>query len=234
MSISSALSGLSTSCAGSLTTLLTSNFATCADVLQLASVSDLSSANSTLNSGCSGDLKSGALIPTALSQIITNYNGVRDLLCTKYRSNNTYCITQTLGAAQNATGTQFTISQLTSLMSGQDTANFLSAIPKSSYCTDCGHAITTEALKIVQNVQSSAVSTVQSAASGKCGANFSDGSLPSTITTTSTANSTSANAASASTKPNAAAHVTTPHFLSVKSLAILGTLFAAALGATIA
>jgi hypothetical protein len=62
---------------------------------------------------------------------------VRSLLCTQHQANGSYCVPEVLSAAQNATGTQLTISALTSLASGDQASTFLDAIPSSVYCTDC-------------------------------------------------------------------------------------------------
>jgi len=209
MSLNDVLTGLSSSCQSALPGLLTSSFASCANVLGLVSVatssgsivepltsyiedlctttpctaSDLSGAKTIIDNGCSTDIANGSVIPTALELVIDNFGGVRSLLCTKYTSNNTYCVPEVLSAAQNSSGTELSLSTLTSLLSSGDATSFLSTIPKSVYCTDCGDAITTEAIAIAANVSAGSEDTIKNAASQQCGASFADGNLPSTIST---------------------------------------------------
>ena len=97
----------------------------------------LNNASSIVTNACQSDIESGSLIPTALNTVIEQYGGVRSLLCTQHQGNGSYCVPEVLSAAQNATGTQLTISALTSLASGDQASTFLDAIPSSVYCTDC-------------------------------------------------------------------------------------------------
>lgn len=245
MSISSILGDLSSSCQGALTGLLTSDFSTCANVLGIANIASasgsvvtpvntyiqgictnapctqaaLNNASSTIQTGCSSDLSSGSSIPVALEAIVNNYGDIRSLLCTKQTANNTYCVTQTLYAVQNTTGTQLTITALEGIFSNSSTSNFLDSIPTSVYCTDCGHAIVTEALPIVQNVSSSDKSTFSKDVSDKCGASFVDGKLPSDISTVSNSSESTSSSKSVSAGRSLV--------LSSKTVAVLGALAAA-------
>ncbi|KAK9893358.1 hypothetical protein P389DRAFT_20210 [Cystobasidium minutum MCA 4210] len=256
----SALSGLSTQCQGALPRLLTSSFATCADVLglvQLASASgsivpaldsyigdlctttpctssDLSNADSIIEQGCSSDIQSGSLIPTALQLIIQNFDGIRTLLCTQQTSNSSYCIPEILYAAQNATGTEFNLTTLSSIAGDQSAgANLLSAVPSSVYCTDCGEAITIEAIQIIQKSNASseeAVNTVRQSAQQQCGAGFANGTtLPAGITTSSSSNSSSVSSNSKNNNTGAAIAG-----FSTKQAVVFGTLAATLASALVA
>ncbi|CAD6566612.1 MAG: hypothetical protein CYPHOPRED_000949 [Cyphobasidiales sp. Tagirdzhanova-0007] len=270
MSISSVLGDLSSSCQSSLSSLLTSDFSTCADVLGLANIasasgsivsplndylidictsppctqSALSNATSTIQTGCSNDIASNALIPTALEAIINNYGDIRSLLCTRTQqtSNNFYCLTQVLDADQSSSGTPLTISALEATVNGGNYSSFFDSIPAGAFCTDCGHAISTETLKLVKDIYPSSLSTYESAFSTKCGskaiqqtlrcfvltspsppAGFIDGQIPSDI---STAGATSVG----STSSGHTGGADRSRMLNGKTLTILGTLAAVMAG----
>lgn len=121
------------------------------------------------------------MIPTALQLVIQNFNGIRAVACTQRTSNSSYCVPEILYAAQNATGTQFNISTLTSLANAGtgNTLNFLEGVPQDIYCGDCGNAVVTEGesilhmeLFILKYVRLTAVallsSSVHSLTSSKC------------------------------------------------------------------
>jgi hypothetical protein len=128
---------------------------------------------------------------------------------------------------QNATGTEFTLSALSSLATGSNSSAFLSSIPKSVYCTDCGDAIVTEALNIATNVSASAADELKNSAVQECGSSFGDGQLPQGI---STAGSTGVSSSSTSNGGSGAA--ARGMQLSGKTVTIIGTISAAVLGAS--
>lgn len=72
---------------------------------------------------------------------------------------------------------------------------------KGAYCTDCGHALFTQAAAI----KPSGTSTNATAASGnlaaKCGASFTDGQLPSTVKVAGTGSSAAKNSGAAQDTP---------------------------------
>jgi len=105
----------------------------------------------------------------------------------------------------------------------------LESIPSSVYCTDCGDAITTEALLIAANISSEAAATASQAAVSKCGANFGDGQLPSDIETagsTGIASSSNSSGGSGAAGPSLV--------LSSKAFALVATFTAVVAGVSIA
>lgn len=202
------LTNLTASCQAALPSLLTSNFATCADFIGLAQLAtpsgslvdslngylgdlctttpcnqtDLTTTAGSLNSSCSADVQSGSLIPIVLVDLIANFNDIRNLLCTKNTNTSDYCLIETLSTAQNATGVQLTLSTLTEVVSSPNgTAALLSRIPSSVYCTDCGHALVTEIIPIAAKIDNSTANAVREVAVQQCGANFGDGQIPPTV-----------------------------------------------------
>jgi len=213
-SIGSLASGLSTNCQTAAGSLLTSDFGTCSNVIGLVGVvgstgsvvsplnnwitgicsatpcsnSTLSSATQTVSSACGPDAQKGSVVAGALTSIVSNYNVVKDLLCTQYASNSTFCVPFLLGNVQTATGVNVTMNEVISLLTGGASQSF-NNIPPSVYCNDCGHALLTQsnALTAATNVGSVPAGTnasstgASSAAAGVCGASFNDNKLPSTI-----------------------------------------------------
>lgn len=164
--------------------------------------STLTSAESTIQSSCSSDLNNGSTLVVALDTLLQNYTVVRDVACLQSTTNNTYCITQTLSAIQNATGTQITSSYITSLLDSNSTElNSLIGLDASVLCTSCTKAIYQEISKAIPSI---ADSTIGKAILSKCGSDFGTGSMPSGVaeqgssaTTSAVASSTSASAARA-------------------------------------
>lgn len=213
-SIGSLAAGLSTSCQTAAGSLLTSEFGTCSNIIGLVSVvgatgsvisplnnwisgvcsatpcsnATLTSATQTITSGCGADALKGSAIAAALTNIISNYNPVKDLLCTQYSSNSTFCVPYLLGNVQTATGINITLNEVVSMLSGGASQSFAN-VPPSAYCNDCGHALVTQsnALTAATNVGSVTAGTnvsstgASSSAAGVCGASFNDNKLPSTI-----------------------------------------------------
>lgn len=259
--LESALTGLSSSCQSALPSLLTSSFASCAQVVNLVSIatsssesivtpitnyidslctttpcsqSDLDTASNIVTSGCSSDIQSGSAIPVALDDLIKNFGGVRSLLCTKQTSNNTYCVPEIISAAQNATGSPITLSSLSSLVSGGSTSaatTFLDSIPKSVYCNDCGSAIVSEAEKIAQNISSDAASQLKSAAQQQCGSTTFGDGTLPEGISTAGSSGVSSSSSSSSSSSGTGAAGRGVN-LSGKTLTIIGTISAAVLGAS--
>lgn len=92
-------------------------------------------------------------------------------MLTPYDSNNTRCITQTLYAIQNATGTELSVDSLTSVLTGSNTTllNQIGNLNSSVLCTDCNQAMYAEVKSKNATV---AEGTIGKAINSKCGANF--------------------------------------------------------------
>lgn len=132
--------------------------------------STLSSAETSLASGCSAELSSGNAIVEGLDAILMNYNGVRNVACLQSSSNNSRCLTQTLYAVQNATGDSITVNFLESLISGNSTdLSSLVGLDSNVLCTECVKGMYQQAVAANATV---ANSPVASAISSKCGSNF--------------------------------------------------------------
>ncbi|KAM0753677.1 hypothetical protein T439DRAFT_322565 [Meredithblackwellia eburnea MCA 4105] len=228
-SVTSALGGLSTNCQTAATSLLTSSFGTCVNVLGLVNVlsasgsiisplnswlsgacsqtcssSTLSTASSTIESGCSTDIQNGTAIAVGLETLTTNYTAVKNVLCLQAVSNSTFCLSNLLTAVQTATGTNVTTSTVTSLLTDgvSSLTSLLSEVPASSLCTDCTHAMVSK-LQVLASSTSTSSSSALSAVSSECGASFVDGSIPSTVQEASSSNSSSSASASASSSKSA-------------------------------
>ncbi|KAH9454158.1 hypothetical protein MJO29_007121 [Puccinia striiformis f. sp. tritici] len=203
--------GLSPGCQAAAGGLLTSEFGTCSNIMGLVSVigasgsiiaplttwisgvctaapcsSDtLKQASQSVNNGCSSDIQKGSGIAMALQMIVGNYNGAKDLLCTQYTSNSTFCIPSILGNVESASGQNITISQVTSILSGSMTpaSQALANVPSGTYCTDCGHALVTQSAAFMASsgASSSNSTSATSSISNTCGASFNDGKIPSSV-----------------------------------------------------
>ncbi|ORY75380.1 hypothetical protein BCR35DRAFT_343421 [Leucosporidium creatinivorum] len=113
--------GLSGSCQAAATSLVTTPFAACIDIVGLAGVfsasgsvvgpldnwlhgacarscsdSDLASAKSLLDQGCKQDIADGSALATGLNAVVANYTAARNLLCLEAKSNSSFCLPATL------------------------------------------------------------------------------------------------------------------------------------------
>lgn len=214
-STSSALglaSDLSSGCQAAAGGLLTSDFGACSNIVGLVSVigasgsiltpltnwvsgvcsatpcttDTLKQANQTVSTGCSSDIQKNSVIAVALQTIVSNYNGARDMLCTQYTANSTFCVPSILGNIQTASGSNITINEIVSLVSGNVTpaGKAFANVPSGTYCNDCGHALATQSaafLAAANGGNSTTNSSATSAISTTCGASFADGKIPSTV-----------------------------------------------------
>ncbi|KAG0141606.1 hypothetical protein CROQUDRAFT_34731, partial [Cronartium quercuum f. sp. fusiforme G11] len=207
--LSGLVSGLSTSCQAAAGSLLSSDFGGCSNVIGLVSVlgaqgsvvsplnnwisgvcsanpcstSTLSTAQASVNAGCGDDVSKGVSAAISLSTIVTNYNAVRNLLCTQYTSNGTFCVPSILGNVQTVSGKNVSIMQVQGVLTQGSAAltSMLSSIPTGAYCVDCGKAIFVEAADIKTTGTTTNATAASGTLSDKCGASFADGKLPSTV-----------------------------------------------------
>jgi len=210
-------------------------------VSPLCSADTLKQATQTVTSGCSAEIQKGSAVVGALTAVVSNYPGARNLLCTQYSSNSTFCVMSIIENVQAATGRNFTTAELTSLLSGgMPSSGPASASPPSTaYCNDCGHAVVTQSANFLAgsgaggSMNSSAMSASMAGGSmnastagpmisiaSTCGASFADGKVPSSVRI----------AGKDSAKPNSAgAALRIPAALAVAAPVALGTLFIASL-----
>ncbi|KAJ9098342.1 hypothetical protein QFC19_006466 [Naganishia cerealis] len=164
---------------------------------QLGGNSTLQSAESSITSSCSSDLSSSNGLVTGLQQVVSLYPTVRSVVCLENTSNHTRCITETLYAIQNATGTELSVNGITSLLSGTNTTllNEIGNLNASVLCTPCTQAM----YKAVEARNASVASgTIGKAINTKCGANFTTGNSSSITSGDASASSSAVASGSAS------------------------------------
>lgn len=162
---------------------------------QTCSSSVLATASSQVQTGCATDLASANPVAEILNTLVSNYTQVTGLACLQASSNATFCLTNLLSGIQNSTGTPITLNSITSLISGNGLASMLNSLPASTLCTDCAHGIVTKAQVLVP---ASSASTLNGDVSGKCGASFVDGKVPSTVRPYSNSSNSSGSAVTSS------------------------------------
>ncbi|KAI0769643.1 hypothetical protein BD413DRAFT_476957 [Trametes elegans] len=163
----------------------------------------LASVVSSVNSGCSTELSSFGLNNVGTDQLTslvqTAYPTVRQVACLGDTSNsNALCVTETLNNLEPYTGT-LTVSNIESVAS-QIAAGTVPNVPSNVTCTDCTKA----AYNIVQQNFAGLFSGAASDVSSTCGASFTDGAQPSSVTQLA---SDSTASAAASNSQNGAAGV---------------------------
>ncbi|KAJ9125774.1 hypothetical protein QFC24_002558 [Naganishia onofrii] len=171
LSLSSLLSVFSSS--GSIVAPL-DNYLNTLCAATACSNSTLQSVSSSITTSCSSDLGSSNGLVTGLQQVVNLYPTVRAVVCLEDNSTNTRCITETLYAIQNATGTQLSVDGITSLLSGTNTTllNEIGNLNSTVLCTPCTQAMYKE---VAARNASVASGTIGKAINSKCGANFTTG-----------------------------------------------------------
>ncbi|KAI0329200.1 hypothetical protein GY45DRAFT_1325301 [Cubamyces sp. BRFM 1775] len=133
-------------------------------------------------SGCSSDLSSLGLSDVngdeLTSLVQTIYPTVRQVAClSDTQNNNTLCITETLDNLEPYTG-PLTASNIESLVTGIIGGGSLPNLPANVTCTDCTKA----AYNILQKNFGDLVDGYASTVSSTCGASFTDGATPASVT----------------------------------------------------
>lgn len=167
--------GQNDSLIGPLTTYVGSNLCPAA----ACSNSTLSSADSTIKSSCSSEIKSGQnILPSILDLVITNYNAVKSASCLEdTKSNNQLCIIQTLTNIQENIGQNVSLNTITNLNKGglsaaQPLLQKL-ASNSSAFCTDCNKGLLTTLAPAFQSyLNASTNQAVQQAFTQGCGQTF--------------------------------------------------------------
>ncbi|KAI0633316.1 hypothetical protein C8Q77DRAFT_1057496, partial [Trametes polyzona] len=158
----------------------------------------------TVTSGCNTELGQLGLTDvdagSLTSLVQTAYPTVRQVVCLG-DNNNALCLTETLNNLEPYTGplTTANIQSLASQIEGGTVPN----LPSNVTCTDCTKA----AYNIVQQNFNGLISGFSSEVSSTCGATFTDGAQPSSVTQLATDSTASAAASS-----NAAAGMLTAQF----------------------
>ncbi|CDO74345.1 hypothetical protein BN946_scf184645.g1 [Trametes cinnabarina] len=166
----------------------------------------LASVVQSVTSGCSSELTSLGLSNVDAGELTTlvqmAYPTARQVACLGDTSNNNaLCVTETLNNIQPYTGT-LTVSNIDSIAS-QVMSGSLPNLPSNVTCTDCTKA----AYNIVQQNFGDLTSGFSGDVNSTCGASFTDGSQPSSVTqlasdsTQSASQSGTANAASGLSAP---------------------------------
>lgn len=146
----------------------------CASSTPKCSNSTLTSANNTLNSACSSDVSGGgsaATIIQTVQQVLGSYPQFITAACSKNSTTNSFCLTETLTAVQNATGQDVSVSNVASLLSGSSSglSGLGNSLTGGQLCTGCVAGFYQQARAANASITSSPVGqTIQS----QCGANF--------------------------------------------------------------
>jgi len=146
----------------------------CASSTPTCSNSTLTSANNTINSACSSDISGGgtaATIIQTVQQVLGSYPQFKTAACSKNSTTNSFCLTETLTAVQNATGQDVSVSNVASLLSGgsDGLSGLGNSLSGGKLCTGCVAGFYQQAKAANASITSSPVGqTIQS----QCGANF--------------------------------------------------------------
>ncbi|KAN0065523.1 hypothetical protein ACQY0O_001360 [Thecaphora frezii] len=165
----------------------------------------LNSTVQSLSTACADDVKKGASLPTIILTLLQNYDAVRSVGCLQDTSNKQLCLIETLYAVQNATGKPLTLQAVSAILSGDSTATQQIvglASNKTLLCTNCNDAILTSlstasiSTSSKANATQSPIAQLAQGAGQTCGANFTDGQIPTSVKQTAQGSSTSASSSS--------------------------------------
>ncbi|WVQ72442.1 hypothetical protein IAR50_001994 [Cryptococcus sp. DSM 104548] len=170
----------------------------CASSTPTCSNDTLTSAQSSIQSGCSSDISEGGTSGTevsALQGLLEHYTEFQAAACSTNSSTSDYCVTETLTTVQNSIGGNLTISDVTSLMSGSSSSSNISSVFTSGQlCTDCVSGIYYEALQANASIASN---TIGQGLTSKCGSDFGT-TAPDTASSSSSASASSTSSSSSS------------------------------------
>ncbi|KAG0143642.1 hypothetical protein CROQUDRAFT_677505 [Cronartium quercuum f. sp. fusiforme G11] len=184
------IGSLSSSCQGAAAGLMTSDFATCANIMDfipvigatgsivtpfsnwvtttcpLAPCSDAtaSAALTSINQGCASDIAKGVPTAVSLSSIVANYGALRTMVCAQYVSNSTFCATTLFSAIEKATTKPVTVTNLETFITEgfSSLVPLLAAVPNSQYCNACGKELYIDASKIKTVAKTSSAASASS------------------------------------------------------------------------
>ncbi|KAH9456647.1 hypothetical protein MJO28_006722 [Puccinia striiformis f. sp. tritici] len=208
---------LSPPCQLAASGLVTGEFGTCANIIGLVSILEakesivapidawvsgacssapcskegLATASQTIKTGCAADLKEGSVTAVAMYSILTHYDVTRDMFCTQYKSNSTFCLPYVLGNVESQSGEKMTLGEMISLITGKFTKadrSFM-AVPTSAYCNPCGQAIVGKSAIMIDAIRKDPVGIPFNYTSSEgvhvisdiCGPSFEDKQLPNVV-----------------------------------------------------
>ncbi|KAI7949683.1 hypothetical protein MJO28_008504, partial [Puccinia striiformis f. sp. tritici] len=208
---------LSPPCQLAASGLLTGEFGTCANVLGLVSIIEakqsivapidawisgactsapcskegLATASQMIKTGCASDLKQGTIAAVALYSVITHYDVTRDMFCTQYKENSTYCLPHVMDTVESQSGEKMTLGEMISLITGKFTKadRSIMAVPKHAYCNPCGQAIVSQSAIMIDAIRKDPVgipfnytsSPTVHLVSDICGPSFEPKELPDSV-----------------------------------------------------
>ncbi|KAJ7446185.1 hypothetical protein B0H11DRAFT_2085466 [Mycena galericulata] len=139
----------------------------------------LASVVSNVTSGCASDLSGvGASVPATVTQLVQEiYPTVRNVMCLKDDASNQLCVTETLNNLEDIVGKL----SFSSLDSGTLVSDFQTVVASASNlaCTDCTKAAFTLISPLTQQFPEATTGI-----DALCGANFIDGSSPTSVSQT--------------------------------------------------
>ncbi|ODN94275.1 hypothetical protein L198_05131 [Cryptococcus wingfieldii CBS 7118] len=200
-----------------------------ADSTPTCSNDTLTSAQSSIDSGCSSDISDGGSSGTevsALKGLLAHYTEFQAAACSTNTSTSDYCVTETLTTIQNAVGGNLTTSDVTSLLSGSNSSNsssnssIASVFTTGQLCTDCVNGMCYEALQANSSI---AGNIIDKGLTSKCCSDFGT-KAPDTA---SSASSSSASSANTSSSSSSAGSVATPFVGLLATAGIAGSVLGA-------
>ncbi|KAK4048802.1 hypothetical protein OIV83_004568 [Microbotryomycetes sp. JL201] len=195
---------LTKECQTAAASLLSTPFATCANVLGLArtfaeqgsiipgfnswlaqactttcTTEEIDQSAATLTNGCEQDLANGSMLAQALVVLVSNYTTFQDFVCLQDAQDDSFCMVDSLESIQNATDT-ITASALSQIVVNGTASLFplAASLPPSTICTDCIHGLITQLAPILGPQM---VAVAGQVLNSTCGPNFVDGKLPSSV-----------------------------------------------------
>ncbi|CAK9786312.1 unnamed protein product [Cutaneotrichosporon oleaginosum] len=148
---------------GYLTSLCASSTPTCSN-------SSLTSAASSVRSGCQQELADQSSIANLFLTVVENYTPIKTAACSKNATNNEFCAADALNTIQNVSG-EVTFNTITALLGGDGSATqrLQDALGTGELCTGCVAGIYNAALQVNGSI---ATSSIGQAVTQQCGANF--------------------------------------------------------------
>ncbi|KAI9619541.1 hypothetical protein H4Q26_014306 [Puccinia striiformis f. sp. tritici PST-130] len=168
----------------------------------------LATASQTIKTGCAADLKEGSVTAVAMYSILTHYDVTRDMFCTQYKSNSTFCLPYVLGNVESQSGEKMTLGEMISLITGKFTkadrsfmavptrltdllflVSRFTVHPQSAYCNPCGQAIVGKSAIMIDAIRKDPVGIPFNYTSSEgvhvisdiCGPSFEDKQLPNVV-----------------------------------------------------
>ncbi|WVQ80780.1 hypothetical protein IAT38_002885 [Cryptococcus sp. DSM 104549] len=199
----------------------------CGSSTPTCSNATLTSAQSSISSGCESDISAGgtdAAEVKGLLALIKNYDQVYAAGCSTNSTNGDYCVTDALTTVQDSTGTNVSVSTITSLLSGDSStlSSLATVLSTGELCTECVSGIYYEVLQANSTIASS---TIGQGLTSQCGSSF--GAAAPNTTTSASADSSASSAAATSSGASSAGFVSAPYAGLAASAGIAGSVLGA-------